>query len=130
MSHIDTVKIVYGCFAKGDIAGILDLLDPAVEWEHDWGGRTLKWYQPRRGRDAVPGFFQTLQDFEFVRFEPYAFLSGDNMVAVPVRLELVCKANGKRIRDLEMHLWTFGSDGKVKAFRHVCDTLQFAEQTS
>jgi len=37
----------------------------------------------------VPGFFARLADFEFVRFEPFAFLEGDIMVAVPVRLELV-----------------------------------------
>jgi len=70
-----------------------------------------------------------LADFEFVRFEPFAFLEGDDMVAVPVRLELVYKPNGRRIRDLEMHLWTFGPDGLVTAFRHLVDTHQFAQAT-
>jgi ketosteroid isomerase-like protein len=125
----DAVKAIYESFGKGDVQGILARLATDVAWEHDWGGETLKWFEQRRGRDAVPGFFASLADFEFVRFEPFAFLEGDGMVAVPVRLELVCKASAKRIHDLEMHLWTFGSDGLVTGFRHFVDTHQWAQAT-
>jgi ketosteroid isomerase-like protein len=128
--NVDTVKTIYACFGKGDLAGILERLDPDVEWEHDWSGPTLKWYAPLRGRAEVPKFFDAiLTDFEFVRFEPAAFLEGGNMVAVPVQLELLVKANGRRIRDLEAHLWTFGEDGLVTRFRHLVDTHQFALAT-
>ena len=75
----------------------------------------------------MPDFFASLADFEFVRFEPFAFLEGASMVGVPVRLELVFKANGKRILDLEMHLWTFGPDGLVTGFRHLVDTHRWAQ---
>jgi uncharacterized protein len=125
--HTETVKAIYESFGKGDIPAILARLSPDVAWEHDWGGETLKWFEPRSGRDAVPGFFASLADFDFVRFEPYAFLEGDDMVAVPVRLEVVVKANRKPIRDLEMHLWTFGADGLVSGFRHFVDTRQWAQ---
>ncbi|MFO1070102.1 MAG: nuclear transport factor 2 family protein [Geminicoccaceae bacterium] len=128
--NVATVQAMYAAFATGDVAGILEHLDPDVEWEHSWGGRSLKWYRPRRGRDSVPGFFADLADFEFRRFEPVAFLEGDDMVAVPIRLELFVKATGKTIRDLEVHLWTFGKDGKVTQMRHLVDTLQFADATS
>ena len=127
--NVDAVKGIYESFGKGDIPAILARLAPDVAWEHDWGGETLRWFEQRRGRDAVPGFFAALADFEFVRFEPFAFLEGDAKVAVPVRLELVCKANGKRIRDLEMHLWTFGAGGLITGFRHFVDTKQWAQAT-
>jgi uncharacterized protein len=125
--NTDAVKAIYESFGKGDVPAILARLSPDVAWEHDWGAE--RWFVQRQGRDAVPDFFATLADFEFVRFEPYAFLEGDGMVAVPVRLELVYKANGKRIRDLEMHLWTFGADGRVSGFRHFVDTHQWAQAT-
>jgi hypothetical protein len=128
--NVDTIKAMYECFGRGDVPGILARLAPEVEWEHDWGGPTLRWYEPRRGRDSVAGFFSALADFEFVRFEPFAFLEGGNMVAVPVHLELRVKANGRMIRDLEMHLWTFREDGLVARFRHLVDTLQFAQATA
>ncbi|MBX9945745.1 MAG: nuclear transport factor 2 family protein [Reyranella sp.] len=127
--HVETVRRIYGCFAEGDIAGILARLDAAIDWEHDWGSETLAWYQPRRGRAAVAGFFETLADFDFVRFEPRAFLAGGDMVAVPIEVELVVKLTGSRVRDLEVHLWTFGPHGLATRFRHVVDTLQLANAT-
>lgn len=124
--NVETVKAIYECFGKGDVAGILARLAPDVEWEHDWGAPPLRWYAPRRGRDEVPQFFAALADFEFLRFEPVAFLAGDNLVAVPIHFEARVKATGHTIRDLEAHLWTFDGDGLVQRFRHLVDTRQFA----
>jgi ketosteroid isomerase-like protein len=128
--NVDAVKAIYESFGRGDIPGILARLSPQVEWEHDWGGTPLKWYQPRRGRAEVVKFFEALADFDFLRFEPVAFLEGGNMVAVPVRLEVRVKATGREIRDLEAHLWTFGDEGLVSRFRHLVDTQQFALATA
>lgn len=128
-ANVQTVQSMYACFGRGDVPGILAHLAPDVRWEHDWYGERLPMYATREGRDQVPAFFATLADFEFVRFEPFAFLEGQGMVAVPVHLELVHTPTGNRIRDLEMHLWTFGADGKVRAFRHFVDTWQFARAT-
>lgn len=66
-----------------------------------------------------------LADFEFIRFEPMVFLEGDSMVAVPIRLELLVKRNGKRIRDLEAHLWIFGPSGLVTRLHHLLDSQEF-----
>jgi ketosteroid isomerase-like protein len=124
--NVDAVKELYACFGRGDLPGILERLDPDVEWEHDWGAEPLPLYAPRRGREAVVGFFEALADFDFLRFEPVAFLEGDDMVAVPIHLGLRHKASGREMHDLEMHLWTFGQDGLVKRLRHILDTRQFA----
>ncbi|WP_342361547.1 nuclear transport factor 2 family protein [Terrarubrum flagellatum] len=126
MGHIDSVKAMYAAFGQGDIPAILSRLSPDVEWEYDWQGPTLRWYEPRRGRAEVVKFFETLADFDFVRFEPQAFLAGEDMIAVPIQIELVHKATGRRVRDCEAHLWTFGADGLVTRFRHLVDTRQYA----
>ncbi|WP_170181792.1 nuclear transport factor 2 family protein [Phreatobacter stygius] len=128
--NTDTVKAAYEAFGRGDIAAILDKLADDVEWEHDWGGAQLRWYVSRRGRDNVAGFFQTLDDFDFLKFEPFAFLEDDGMVVSLVRLELRVKATGKGFKDLEAHLWTFGADGQVAKFRHLADTHQLAAVTA
>ena len=124
--NVDTVKEIYACFGRGDVPGILERLDPIVEWEYDWGAEPLPIYKTRRGREEVVGFFEALADFDFLRFEPIGFLEGDGMVAVPIQAELRHKASGRGFRDLEMHLWTFGSDGLVTRYRHVGDTREFA----
>jgi ketosteroid isomerase-like protein len=123
--NVETLKSIYDCFAKGDLPGILARLAPDIEWEHDWGGTPLALYTPRRGRDEIPKFFALLADYEFLRFEPIAFLEGGNLVAVPIHVELRVKASGKRIKDLEAHLWTFGADGMITRMRHLADTQQF-----
>jgi ketosteroid isomerase-like protein len=86
--NVDTGNAIYEYFSKGDVPGILDRLVPDVEWEHDWGAPPLKWYVPRRGRAEVVKFFQTLADFELLRFERVAFLEGANVVEVPIPIEL------------------------------------------
>jgi uncharacterized protein len=128
--NVETVKTIYERFGAGDIPGILALCAADIEWEHDRHPPILKWYVPRRGRQNIVGFFESLADFDFLRFEPQAFLDGGNQVAVPVQIELRVKANGKVIRDLELHLFTFGADGLVTRFRHFVDTHQFAMQTA
>lgn len=125
--NVATVQAIYAAFGAGDLPGVLAHLAPDVAWEHDWGGTPLRLYTPRRGVAEVPGFFAELHGtLELTRFEPQAFLTDGRMVAVPVRLQATVRATGGRIEDLEMHLWTFGADGKATAFRHICDTRQFA----
>ena len=65
------------------------------------------------------------------RPDPYAFvplnpqmLNRRSKHSAVRQFEGVVKATGRRIRDLEMHLWTFAPDGKVARFRHVVDTHQ------
>jgi hypothetical protein len=128
--NVETVKKIYQRFGAGDIPGVLALFAADVEWEHDRHPPHLKWYVPRRGRQSVVGFFESLADFDFLRFEPQGFLEGNGQVAATVQLELRVKANGKIIRDFELHLFTFGADGKVTRFRHFVDTHQFAVQTA
>lgn len=124
--NVATVQAIYAAFGAGDIAAILAHLDEDVAWEHDWGAGTLELYRPRRGRAEVPGFFAALQAVEITRFEPVNFLAGGDQVAVPIRLEARVRANGRHVRDYEMHLWTFGAGGRVVAFRHLADTWQWA----
>jgi ketosteroid isomerase-like protein len=129
-SHIDTVQTIYAAFGRGDVPAILAHLADDVAWEHDWGMEPLKWYAPRKGAAEVPGFFASLADFDFHRFAPVNFLAGGDQVVALIRVELGIKANGKRFRDLEGHLWTFGPDGKVTGFRHFADTRQLAAVTA
>lgn len=122
--HVATVQAIYAAFGRGDIPAILGHLAEDVAWEHDWGGTPLPLYRPRKGRDAVPGFFSELQAIEIARFEPVNLLTGGDQVVAVIRLEATARATGRKITDLEAHLWTFGADGRVHAFRHLADMRQ------
>ena len=47
-----------------------------------------------------------------------------------IEYDLTVKATGKRVRDEEIDLWEFGSDGKINAYRHFLDTAKAIEAHS
>jgi ketosteroid isomerase-like protein len=47
-----------------------------------------------------------------------------------IEYELTVKATGTRVRDEEIHLMEFGSDGKMTAYRHFLDTAKAIEAHS
>jgi ketosteroid isomerase-like protein len=122
--NLDTVSGIYASFGRGDVPAILERLHADVEWEHDAVDHGVPWLRPGRGREAVAGFFQMLGGLDFATFEPQSFLQGDDLVAAVIRVDLRVRETGARIRDLEIHLWTFDNDGLVTRFRHIIDTHQ------
>ncbi len=49
---------------------------------------------------------------------------GGNQVIAVISVDITVKTTGRRIRDLELHLWTFDAEGRVSRFRHMIDTHQ------
>jgi ketosteroid isomerase-like protein len=133
MSNVEAVQQGYEAFGRGDIQGALELLAEDVRWEHHPTGNTAQdqdvpYMRFRSGREAAAGFFQDIdEDFEMHSFNPHSFLEGDGLVAAVIEYDLTVKATGKRVHDEEIHLWEFGPDGKVTAYRHFLDTKKAIE---
>jgi ketosteroid isomerase-like protein len=124
LSNAKTVQDIYEAFGKGDIPAILSKLAPDVQWEYGQQGPSdVPWLQPRRGRDAVGGFFESLGGADFHKFVPKQLIEGDGVVVALVDVDLTVKATGKRVNEVdEMHLWRFNAAGEVASFRHGVDT--------
>lgn len=132
MSHTQTVAAIYEAFGRGDVPAILDRLADDVAWEARPDGqgahlREAPWLAERHGRAEVAGFFESLQQLEFHEFRPTALLADADLVAAVIAVDIAVRATGRRFRDLEVHLWTFGADGKATEFRHVLDTAKHVE---
>jgi ketosteroid isomerase-like protein len=127
-----TVQDIYAAFGRGDIPAILDRLADDVRWEH-WPDRSgaqrhgVPWLAERTGPGEVREFFASLAALEFHRFEPLTFLEGERTVAAVIAIDVTVKASGERFRDDEIHLWTFGADGRVVSFGHYVDTAKHVE---
>lgn len=123
MSNIPAVQAIYEAFGKGDIPAILDRLADDVEWDRgmDHGVPYLK---PGKGKAHVQNFFQQLAAFQIAKFQPKNLLEGGNQVVAVIDIEGTVTATNTTITDEELHLWTFGADGKVTEFRHLVDTAQ------
>jgi|tagenome__1003787_1003787.scaffolds.fasta_scaffold20177443_2 ketosteroid isomerase-like protein len=126
-TNLSTVQRIYEAFGRGDVPAILAELADDVVWE-TWLGSAqeagVPWLVRREGRDEVAGFFAALEATDLHRLEPLNFLAGGDQVAAVFALDLTVKATGARFQDEEIHLWTFGPDGRVTGLRHVSDTAK------
>jgi ketosteroid isomerase-like protein len=126
VSNVETVQAIYDAFGRGDIPAIVDQLADDVEWDQDAPDYGVPIYQSGTGKEHAERFFAAVsRDLEFARFEPTNFLSGANQVAVPINVEVKVKPTGRVAKALEIHLWTFGEDGKVTRFFHCIDRHAF-----
>ncbi|WP_194777894.1 nuclear transport factor 2 family protein [Pararhodonellum marinum] len=136
MSQLETVKQIYQAFEQGNVSKICEFMSTDVFWEHHPTGNTgqdkdIPYMRFRKGKEAVPSFFEDIEeDFEMQDFNLTYLLEGKEAIAAVLRFDLTVKSTGKRIQDEEVHLWEFGNDGKVKAFRHFLDTAKSIEAHS
>ncbi|MCO5124685.1 MAG: nuclear transport factor 2 family protein [Rhizobacter sp.] len=101
MSNIRTVQSIYEAFGRGDIATILGHLAEDVTWEYDKAEAGIPWLAPRRGRAAVPKFFEALGAVDFQQFQPKMQFESGNTVKWAQRRELHCEGDrqaGRRSR--------------------------------
>jgi ketosteroid isomerase-like protein len=125
MSNLATIQGLYAAFRGGDIPAILAALAEDVEWEYGVTSTDVPWLQPRRGRNAVVGFFQSLDAVDFHRLEATTFLESGPVVVVLLQVEATVKATGRRVSEAdEVHIWHFDAAGQIARFRHRADTHQ------
>lgn len=122
MTHTETVQQIYAAFFRGDIAFILAQLAPDVAWDQGLDV-PVPWLQPGHGVAHVASFLKVVgEQLAFDRFEIQNVLAGGDQVVALVAVSVRVLPTGKRADDYEAHVWTFGKDGKVVAFRHLVDT--------
>ena len=126
-SALETVQQIYAAFGRGDFPGILAALDEDVKWE-SWEDNSAQragvpWLRGGAGKAAVAEFLGVVGTMTFNEFKVLGMMANDTQVAVEVVLDATL-ANGKRLRDEELHLWTVNAQGKVSRMRHYLDTAK------
>lgn len=126
-SALHTVQQIYAAFARGDLAGIVDLLDDDVQWEA-WTSNSAQtadvpWLRAGTGKAAAWRFFEEIGRWQFQDFRVLGLMSSDSQVAAEAVVDAVLPG-GRRLQDEEMHLWNVNAAGKVTRFRHYADTAK------
>ena len=126
-TNAETVKGIYEAFGRGDVPAILETLADEVRWEH-WENffphrENVAWLAPRQGREGAAEFFGVAGSFEIAEFQVLDIMASDQQVAATILIDAKVPGGG-RLRDEELHLWTFDADGKVSAMRHYSDTAK------
>ena len=125
--NVETARLVYEAFGRGDVEAIIDRLTDDVDWSTDAAIVSAPWYGPRHGKDAVRGFFEAVAKIGPVtEFTPLSYASNDDGdVMVLIRYAFTVAATGKDVAMNMHHYWRF-RDGKVCFVRSSEDTAQVA----
>ena len=118
--NVAVVQRAYDAFGRGDIAGLLALLDENIPWETP-GPSDLPTAGKRRGHQAVAEFFQTIGAVgDILQFEPTTIVAQDDIVVVLGRETNRVKATGNTVDFEWVHVFTV-RDGRIVAFKEYGD---------
>lgn len=124
--HVQAVQEIYGAFGKGEVAAIMERCTNDTEWSFNGAQAEVPWHHPVRSRSDLPKFFQAIgSNVEFHDFRPLHFVHSGADVICHVALEYTVKHTGKRVKEEQLHWWTF-SDRYVRRMVHFEDTAQVA----
>jgi uncharacterized protein len=119
--NINTVKLAFDNFLKGDVPAILNACTDDIEWgSHN--NPTVPYGRTYHGKAGAAEFFKTLSDsVNYTRFEPKEYYADRNKVFVEGYHEAKIKSTGKTFgHDFVMEFTI--RDGKVSKFFAYVDT--------
>ena len=114
----DLIRRAYERFAQRDIAAILDLFDPGIEF---YQTEELPWGGIYRGIPEVRDFFARLLQSIDSRVESREIISAGDRVVIIARLHGIALATARPFDLTAVHVWTF-RDGKAVRFEVYIDT--------
>lgn len=110
-SNVEVVQSLYDAFNRGDLEGILALLDENVEFVEDPEIRPDA--GTYRGIAAARDFFQQMWDLAArvgdrpeLGIQPQEFIEHEDKVIVPVRLHGRAGFTGLEVEFFLVHVWT------------------------
>jgi uncharacterized protein len=129
--QLDLVNAIYDAFSRGDVPGMLAMLDPQVEWneaEHVtlWPGGPV--YGPDQVAAQVLSRIPELFGDTF-RIQVERLHACGDTVIMQGRYTATALATGKNMSVPVIHVWDV-ADGKVVRFQQYTDTWAFAETTN
>jgi len=122
---VETAKSAYKAFAQRGVEGILDYLDPEIEW-HPWS-RFAREPNVVRGHDGVRQLFSVYEEnFEDLRAEPLEFIEADDRIVVPFLLSGRQKGTGRTMEIELVHVWTTNGTqaSRVQVYESKDDALR------
>lgn len=121
----EIVKGLYDAFARGDVPGVLGVMDPNIEWR-EAEGFLYDDRNPYIGPQTVAeGVFQRLaaavENFAAV---PLKIIDGGDVIVVEGRYTGTMKSTRTAVDAQFAHVWEV-RDGKVVRFQQYTDTRQW-----
>ena len=123
--NIAAAKAGYDAFGRGDMPGVLAVLDEQITWVTpevpEMAGSGTK-----HGHAGVLEFFQSVRDtWEFHAFEPREFIASGDLLAVQGYYRVTSRATGAGAESDWVMVWRF-RNGKCVHFQEYTHTAALA----
>ncbi|WP_330301255.1 nuclear transport factor 2 family protein [Streptomyces sp. NBC_00503] len=122
--NLALVQRAYRAFHERDVAGLLDTLDPQVEWVHPDGMADYGLGGTKHGHDGVREFLSRVPTvLGGMRLEPQEFVAADDRIVV-FGVRQVTSVRGTTETLPFIHSWTL-RDGIAVRMEDIFDTVVF-----
>jgi ketosteroid isomerase-like protein len=117
-ANVEALQRGYQALNRGDLSGVLELLDPEIEWHEpepspDAGTHT--------GRDSFERFFRSwIDSFDGFTVEPEQVLERDDKLIAVVHQSGRGRASGVQVDARLAHVWTV-KNGRAIRWEAVAD---------
>lgn len=128
MIDAQQIRSLYAAYREGDVATVLDAMDPHIEWSEAEGNP----YRPETGALVGPdAIVQNLlsklaEQWDNFAVRPETFHEAGDVVVVEGRYSGVYKATGSAVDAQFCHVWRMAGD-KLAGFQQYTDTGQFQD---
>ena len=120
-ADVETLRQGYEALNRGDLSGVLELLDVDIEWHEPDPSPEAGTHQ---GRDSFERFFRSwIESFEDFRIEPEQVVERDQRLIAVVRQTGRGRSSGVEISARLAHVWTV-VDGRAVRWESVADPEQ------
>lgn len=120
-SNLSVIKEAYEAFGRGDIPGVLAIMDDEIEWHEAEGFPYGGTY--RGPGQVLEGVFMKLgEEWDGFQAVPESFVDGDSVIVALGEYSGTYKETGKSFRAPFAHVWWM-EDGKAVRFRQHTDTV-------
>ena len=121
MTALETVKAFYSAIARGDVAAILEVLHPQLEWTEAEGFPYYSgtWRTPQEVVDKL--LVPLGRDWDNFSAAPHDFIADGDRVITLGAYSGTAKATGKSMRAPFAHVWRVHG-GKLARFDMYTDT--------
>jgi len=120
-SNIEVAKAGYAAFARGDIAGVIAMLDENVEWSMP-GGPALPSSGIKKGVEGVLRFFTVVNEtWAFEAFEPREYIASGDRVCASGYYRVRARKTGRVAESEWVMMWRV-RNGKCVQLQEYTDT--------
>ena len=128
-ANVELIRAIYDAFAAGDVPGVLERMDPAIEW-HEAENFPYADGSPYIGPEAVAQgvFMRCATEWDGFGVQVDEIVDAGDMVLAMGRYLGTYKATGKPQTTQMAHVWRV-ADGRAVWFQQYADTLAVARVT-